>query len=170
MKFFQTETQLPNFKYATGCCLPRVLRRLPCFRGLATQHHRIKESTELRCTTYNPGIVAKLMGLDSIPPRISSVHCQQDQSNSNSRNQCISQTPMVLEIEKGKFFILGLEGGCKGKRDSRSDSRRKLLEDDGSKKKELVMETSNGVLKDGANVDTDLEFFDQLVLELVYIF
>ncbi|KAL7582546.1 uncharacterized protein LOC111917980 [Lactuca sativa] len=165
MKFFRSEAQLSNFKHATGCCLPGVLRRLSCFRGLAaTQHHRIKESTELRCTSYNPGIVAKLMGLESIPQRITSVHRQQDHRNSNSRSQSISKTPMVLELEKRKFFILGLEAGCKGKGDSRSDSRRKLLEHDGSKKK------SNGVLKEGANVDFDLEFFDQMVLELVYIF
>lgn len=115
MKFFRSEAQLSNFKHATGCCLPGVLRRLSCFRGLAaTQHHRIKESTELRCTSYNPGIVAKLMGLESIPQRITSVHRQQDHRNSNSRSQSISKTPMVLELEKRKFFILGLEAGCKG--------------------------------------------------------
>ncbi|KAL4558369.1 hypothetical protein LXL04_036568 [Taraxacum kok-saghyz] len=169
MKFLQSETQLSNFKYVfTGCCLPGILRRLSCFRGPATHHHCIKESTELRCTTYNPGIVAKLMGLDSIsiPQRITSVHSQQDHGNSISKSQSVSQSPMALEIDKGKFFFLGLEAGGKGK----GDSRRRLLDDDGSNKKKLVIETSNRGLKSGGSIDFDLELFDQMVLELLYIF
>ncbi|KAI3806293.1 hypothetical protein L1987_22192 [Smallanthus sonchifolius] len=130
----------------------------------------MKDLTEPFCAKTDPGIVAKLMGLDSIPQRIPLVH-HQGHGNLNTKSQPTSQTPMVLEIKKGKFFVLGFEAGCKGKEDSRSNSKRKL-EDDESKKKKLVIETSksNGVLKETANVDFELGFLDQLVLELVYVF
>ncbi|KAJ0443702.1 hypothetical protein HanIR_Chr16g0823711 [Helianthus annuus] len=107
------------------------------------------------------------MGLDSIPQRrIPLVHHQED-----TRGHPNGKTSMVLEIKKGKFFILGFEAGCKGKGEARIDSKRKLAEDDESKKKKRVTETlkSNKVLKESANVDFELGFLDQLVLELLYI-
>nr|XP_043636509.1 uncharacterized protein LOC122607569 [Erigeron canadensis] len=167
MKFFQSsssETQLSDVNCIAQYCLPRVLRCLPCFNGHAT-HQRIKESTEICYTPGNPGVVAKLMGLDSIPQRvIRSVDHQKKGLTLNTRSQPMSKTPMVLELKKGKLLVLGYETGSKGKEDSRSSSKRKLLDDDGSKKKKLLVETSN------AKLAHELEFYDQLLLELVYIF
>ncbi|XP_024981018.1 uncharacterized protein LOC112517880 [Cynara cardunculus var. scolymus] len=168
MKFFQSQTQLSRLKSAT----PRR-HRLPCFRGHST-HRRIKKPTELSCATTitNPGVVAKLMGLDSIPQRIRLDRNQEDRRNSITR----SQTPMVLEIENGEFFVVGFEAGRKGKRNWNWNWRKKLPEDveswkyDGSKKKKLVVETSNGVLEEVEDVEFELQIFDQLLLELVYIF
>ncbi|KAJ9565128.1 hypothetical protein OSB04_001094 [Centaurea solstitialis] len=184
MKFFQSssyETQLSDLKSATGRRLTGVLRhRLPCFRG-HSRHHRIKKPAELACAMTNPGVVAKLMGLDSIPQRIR-LDRNQDRRDSISRSQSVSQTPMVLEIENGEFFVVGFEGGRKGKKGSRWNSRKNLskdveswkhgrkLNDDGSKKKKLVVETSSGVLERASDVEFELEIFDKLLLELVYIF
>ncbi|KAI3678503.1 hypothetical protein L6452_37798 [Arctium lappa] len=178
MKFFQSsssETRLSNLKSTTVC------RRLPCFRGHST-HRRIKKPAELSYATTNPGVVAKLMGLDSIPQRIRLDRDQEDRRNSITRSPPISQTPMVLEIENGEFFVVGFEAGRKGKNDSRSNlnSRKKLSEDveswkhgrkknDESKKKKLVVETSNGVLEEVEDVEFELEIFDQLVLELLQL-
>ncbi|PWA66082.1 DUF3741-associated sequence motif protein [Artemisia annua] len=163
MKFFQSSsshTQFSDFKCATGYCLPKVLCRLPCFHGLV-KHHRIKELPEPCCAITNPGVVAKLMGLDPIPQGNRAVNCQEHRHNLSIRSQPISRSPMVLKVEKRKFCILGAEAE-RGKADSISSSKRKLLEDDRSKKKKLVTETSN--------IDRELEFYDQLLLELVYIF
>ncbi|KAJ0682329.1 hypothetical protein HanPI659440_Chr16g0646121 [Helianthus annuus] len=126
-----------------------------------------KDMTEPLYVKTNPGVVAKLMGLDSIPQRrIPLVHHQED-----TRGHPNGKTSMVLEIKKGKFYVLGFEAGCKGKCEARIDSKRKLAEDDESKKKKHVTETlkSNKVLKESANVDFELGFLDQLVLELLYV-
>ncbi|KAJ0577685.1 hypothetical protein HanIR_Chr05g0238851 [Helianthus annuus] len=161
MKFYQSsssEAQLSELKPARNC--------LPCFQSHSTNHY-IKDMTELLYVKTNPGVVAKLMGLDSIPQRrIPLVHHQED-----TRGHLNGKTSMVLEIKKGKFFVLGFEAGCKGKGEARIDSKRKLAEDDESKKKKCVMETlkSNQVLKESANVDFELGFLDQLVLELLYV-
>ncbi|KAD6119883.1 hypothetical protein R6Q59_025908 [Mikania micrantha] len=170
MKFFQSsssETQLSKLK-STRNCLPGVLCHLPCFLGRA--HSHINDLTGPVYAKTDPGIVAKLMGLDSIPQRIPLVH---HHGNLNTKSQPTRQTPMVLEIKKGKFFVIGFETECKGKRKSRSDSKRKLeAEEVESKKKKLVTETSksNRVLKEAENDDFELGFLDQLVLELVYVF
>ncbi|KAJ0836702.1 hypothetical protein HanRHA438_Chr16g0769981 [Helianthus annuus] len=162
MKFYQSsssEAQLSKFKPARNC--------LPCFQSHSTNHHMIKDMTEPLYVKTNPGVVAKLMGLDSIPQRrIPLVHHQED-----TRGHPNGKTSMVLEIKKGKFYVLGFEAGCKGKGETRIDSKRKLAEDDESKKKKRVTETlkSNKVLKESANVDFELGFLDQLVLELLYV-
>lgn len=54
------------------------------------------------------------MGLDSIPHRTSLVN-RKDRRNLKARSQPIAKTPLVLELENGKFFVLGFETGCKGK-------------------------------------------------------
>ncbi|MFS8026062.1 hypothetical protein Hanom_Chr16g01482621 [Helianthus anomalus] len=105
MKFYQSsssEAQLSEFKPARNC--------LPCFQGHSTNHHMIKKDmTEPLYVKTNPGVVAKLMGLDSIPRRrIPLVHHQED-----ARGHPNGKTSMVLEIKKGKFFVLGFEAGCK---------------------------------------------------------
>ncbi|KAJ0902173.1 hypothetical protein HanPSC8_Chr08g0333911 [Helianthus annuus] len=163
MKFYQsssTEAQLSELKPARNC--------LPCFQShYSTNHHINKDMTEPLYVKTNPGVVAKLMGLDSIPQRrIPLVHHQED-----TRGHPNGKTSMVLEIKKGKFFVLGFEAGCKGKGEVRIDSKRKLAEDDESKKKKRVTEAlkSNQVLKESANVDFELGFLDQLVLELLYV-
>ncbi|KAK9065942.1 hypothetical protein SSX86_015344 [Deinandra increscens subsp. villosa] len=174
MKFFHSsssETQLSKLKH-TGNCLPGALCRLPCFHGHAAHHHT-NGSTEPFLAKTDPGIVAKLMGLDSIPQRIPLVHHQDHHGRLNTKSQPSSPTQMVLEIKRGKFFVLGYESGSKGKGKLRSDSKRKLAEDDDeSKKKKQVTETSkaNSSLKETENVDFELGFLDQLVLELVYVF
>ncbi|XP_076940944.1 uncharacterized protein LOC143610319 [Bidens hawaiensis] len=173
MKFFQSsssESQLPKLKTARNC-LPGVLHRLPCFHDHAS-HHQIKDLTEPLYVKTNPRVVARLMGLDSLPQRIPLVHHQQDHGNLTTRIHPSAQSPMILEIKKGKFFVLGFESRCKGKRESRSDSKRKLVEDDASVKRKRVTETlkSNAALKETSKVDFELGFLDQLILELVYVF
>ncbi|MFS8026065.1 hypothetical protein Hanom_Chr16g01482651 [Helianthus anomalus] len=105
MKFYQSsssEAQLSEFKPARNC--------LPCFQSHSTNHHTIKKDmTEPLYVKTNPGVVAKLMGLDSIPQRrIPLVHHQED-----TRGHPNGKTSMVLEIKKGKFFVLGFEAGCR---------------------------------------------------------
>nr|GEW20421.1 hypothetical protein [Tanacetum cinerariifolium] len=164
MKFFQSSsshTQFAHYKCATGYCLPKVLCRLPCFHSLV-KHHRLKELPKPCCAITNPGVVAKLMGLDSFPQGNCAVNPQEHRHNLSIRSQPISRSPMVLKVEKGKFCVLGAEAGCKGRGDSKSSSKGKLVVDGGSKKKKIVIETSN--------IDRELEFYDQLLLELIYIF
>ncbi|XP_076900657.1 uncharacterized protein LOC143554874 [Bidens hawaiensis] len=169
MKIFQSsssESQLSKLKTVRNR-LPGVLYRLPCFHDHAS-HHQIKDLTEPLYVKTNPGVVARLMGLDSLPQRIPLVQHQQVHGDLTTRSHPSGQSPLSLEIKKGKFFVLGFESRCKGKR----ESKRKLVEDDESVKKKRVTETlkSNAALKEASKVDFELGFLDQLVLELVYVF
>ncbi|KAI3772228.1 hypothetical protein L6452_03409 [Arctium lappa] len=100
---------------ATARCFPALLRRLLCFHSLPTLpfDHHITESyknhefDELYCANKldaNPGIVAKLMGLDSMPA-----------IGELRKGSCVNEAPSYIELENEKFIILSFEGGGKDK-------------------------------------------------------
>lgn len=107
-----TETR-PNYT-AIGC-IPAILRRLLCSRTLPTFpfDNHIKESfvnNEFYCgdeVKGNPGIVAKLMGLDSMPPV--------EKLRELKKGNCVLEAPSFVELENEKFIILSFEGGGKDK-------------------------------------------------------
>lgn len=102
-----TSETRPN--YATNGCLSSILRRFLGLHTLPTLpfEHDIKET--FQCNEVNelkdgnPGIVAKLMGLDSMPLEL------------RKKGNRVLEAPRFVELENDKFIILSFEGGGKDK-------------------------------------------------------
>ncbi|GKC35246.1 translation initiation factor IF-2 like protein [Tanacetum coccineum] len=115
MKFLHSpssssSTSEPN--YATTSCIPSLLRRLLCFHTLPTlpfdhYHHENEEFCESNefdevcgdsMVKGDVGIVAKLMGLDSMPTQF------------RKKVRCGLHVPSFVEVENDdKFIVLSFE-------------------------------------------------------------
>ncbi|PWA49900.1 hypothetical protein CTI12_AA477350 [Artemisia annua] len=112
MKFLHSpsscsSTSEPN--YATTSCIPSLLRRLLCFHNLPTlpfdhyshQNEEFCESNEFDEDSKQKGdvgIVAKLMGLDSMPTEF------------RKKGRCVLDVPSFVEVENDdKFIVLSFE-------------------------------------------------------------
>lgn len=109
-----SSTSETRSNYAIGC-ISTILRRLLRFHGLPTVpfDRNVNESNELydeiSCDDDNklkgnPGVVAKLMGLDSMPI---------DELGLEKKASCVLKAPSFVELENEKFIILSFEGGGK---------------------------------------------------------
>lgn len=142
------ENNFCNSKRATSGCIRGVLRRFLCFNSLPTHpsDHLKEASNEYdykNCTngmenadaSATPGLVARLMGLDSMPMK----DFGNLQMSLNSVRRCRSMdfgreielkqgkgrhvkgtlsfrdAPAYLELENEEFFILSFEGGDESK-------------------------------------------------------
>nr|XP_043622421.1 uncharacterized protein LOC122594011 [Erigeron canadensis] len=104
-----SSTPEPRLNSATNGCFPTLLRRLLGFNTFQTLpfDHHIKEfssSNEFE-DKGNPGIVAKLMGLDSMPTEL----------GFKKKGRNVHKAPSFIELENDKFIILSFEGGGKDK-------------------------------------------------------
>ncbi|KAM0021201.1 hypothetical protein Hdeb2414_s0024g00648231 [Helianthus debilis subsp. tardiflorus] len=117
MKFLHSPSSTPRPTYAPAGCIPAVLRRLLCFHTLPTfpldthikENFLNNELHEVYCDDKlkaSPGIVGKLMGLDSMPA---------EQFKLPEKGNCVIKAPAFVEIENDKFIILSFEGGGKDK-------------------------------------------------------
>ncbi|OWM66695.1 hypothetical protein CDL15_Pgr010346 [Punica granatum] len=145
------QSNVGNTKPATIRCLARFLRRMLCTRSLPTHpfdHVMEKPDNSADVGTDcpppdcvdkdpSPGIVARLMGLESLPEMnpvkapallsrsrsMSSVdycwveECDRE-GNQHRRvktSQSFRETQAYLELEDGEFFVLSFEGGSESK-------------------------------------------------------
>ncbi|KAL7586999.1 hypothetical protein Lser_V15G38290 [Lactuca serriola] len=123
MKFLHSPSSSSSTsEFPTTSCIPAALRRLLCFHSLPALpfDHHIEESfednefDELYCDNKlkgSPGIVAKLMGLDSIP--IGNSINQWSKLGLQKRSDYVREAPSFVELENEKFIILSFEGGGK---------------------------------------------------------
>ncbi|XP_030464260.2 uncharacterized protein LOC115683793 [Syzygium oleosum] len=143
----------------SGGCIAGVLRRILCSRSLPTHpfecdndrdHSKPKEQNEPNTT---PGIVARLMGLESLP-NTSSMHIHQS-PNSISRSRSLNyldfkeeefddemkwqhlqvsstlsfrEMPTYLEVENEEFLVLNFGNGSEKEGRKRRSSRSKIQE------------------------------------------
>ncbi|KAL3850586.1 hypothetical protein ACJIZ3_012468 [Penstemon smallii] len=95
----------------SGCCFRRILRRIFCMSRLSScpshhhhhhhHHHHIKEEEEdplLPDASTAPGVVARLMGLESLPD-----------IDTNSIRRRRKSIPTYTEIQDDKFVILSFD-------------------------------------------------------------
>ena len=148
-----------NSKSATAGCLAGLLRRILCSGNLPTHpSDQIKEVDSVLCdkdhelkakenieTTTTPGIVARLMGLESLP-EINLLHNSSPNSISRSRSMnsadhlagfdqmqgqhrrvkstlSFRELPTFLELENENFLVLSFENGGESK-ELRSEGRK----------------------------------------------
>ncbi|KAI3811531.1 hypothetical protein L1987_21255 [Smallanthus sonchifolius] len=126
MKFLHSPSSSSSSttNYTPTGCIPAVLRRLLCFHTLPTfpLDNHIKESyvnndfQEFYCGNKlkgNPGIVGKLMGLDSMPDEnpINKLR----ELKLRKKGNYVLEAPAFVEVENEKFIILSFEGGGKDK-------------------------------------------------------
>ncbi|KAJ0746257.1 hypothetical protein HanOQP8_Chr05g0175471 [Helianthus annuus] len=127
MKFLHSPSSTPRPTYAPAGCIPAVLRRLLCFHTLPTfpldthikENFLNNEFHEVYCDDKlkaSPGIVGKLMGLDSMPA---------EQFKLPKKGNCVIKAPAFVEIENDKFIILSFEGGGKDKGLRMNSSKRR---------------------------------------------
>ncbi|XP_024965670.1 uncharacterized protein LOC112505856 [Cynara cardunculus var. scolymus] len=115
MKFLHSPSSSSSAtNYTATGCFPALLRRLLCFHTLPTLpfDHHIAESygnDEFHELEGNPGIVAKLMGLDSMPAM------DRCRGFGLQKGTCVNEVPSFVELENEKFIILSFEGGGKDK-------------------------------------------------------
>ncbi|KAI3801539.1 hypothetical protein L1987_29646 [Smallanthus sonchifolius] len=124
MKFLHSPSSSSSSttNYTPTGCIPTVLRRLLCFHTLPTfpLDNHIKESyvdndfQELYCGNKlkgNPGIVGKLMGLDSMPDE----NPIDKLLEFRKKGSYVLEAPAFVEVENEKFIILSFERGGKDK-------------------------------------------------------
>ncbi|XP_047956934.1 uncharacterized protein LOC125202558 [Salvia hispanica] len=110
-------------------CLSRILRRILCFSNLplcSFDHFRADESQSPGQTSApgsTPGVVARLMGLDSPVPRAGPVHEEIAANKLKTPVRRLRDLPPYQELEDDKFFILSFE-----KRRQRKSKKREGLE------------------------------------------
>ncbi|KAL1827453.1 hypothetical protein ACET3Z_005865 [Daucus carota] len=144
-------------KPATAGCIHGIIRRFLCFNTSIpthpSDHFNAEAATACRslddassgigeASAATPGLVARLMGLDSMPMsdhrdfnsvrRTKSMDSLRDVELVQSKHRHVKSTlsfrdgPSFLELEDEEFFILSFESGGKNK-DSRSNSRKSDL-------------------------------------------
>ncbi|KAL8236775.1 hypothetical protein R6Q59_017856 [Mikania micrantha] len=139
--------------YTATSCIPAILRRLLCFHSLPTfpLDNHIKESCQsnefdkLYCANKlrsNPGIVGKLMGLDSMPAGKLIDNCGELKLQRKG-NCLVLEAPTFVELENEKFIILSFEGGGKDKELKLNSSkyRKGLVESKGKARNKVNQET-----------------------------
>ncbi|XP_022730875.1 uncharacterized protein LOC111285612 [Durio zibethinus] len=141
-------------KSATGGCLAGILRRILCFRSLPThpsdhvteadsvashKKQRVNAVDKLDdASKVTPGIVARLMGLDSLPEisllktqanpnsitrsrSMNSADYKQDTDTIHGKHRRVNSTlsfrdmPTYFELENDEFFVLSFEKGSEAK-------------------------------------------------------
>ncbi|KAK4412460.1 hypothetical protein Salat_2893100 [Sesamum alatum] len=144
---------------ASSGCIARVLRRILCFSSLPScPFDYFKEDEEkkdglLLGRPDNPGIVARLMGLESLPgpdriDRSPSAYSSRKRRSSQVRRRQIIPTS-YQELEDENFFILSFEHGDA---DRHEFSRRKSrASSDGMKKKKSMRRRGSGQEQDKEN-------------------
>lgn len=151
------DANMCNSKSATAGCLAGLLRRILCSGNLPTHpSDQIKEVDSVLCdkdhelkakenieTTTTPGIVARLMGLESMP-EINLLHNSNPNSISRSRSMnsadhlagfdqmqgrrvkstlSFRELPTFLELENENFLVLSFVNGGESK-ELRSEGRK----------------------------------------------
>ncbi|KAG8363014.1 hypothetical protein BUALT_BualtUnG0013600 [Buddleja alternifolia] len=142
-------------------CISRILRRILCFNSLPPgpfDHLKEEEKeTLLECASGTPGIVARLMGLDSLPrvesidgsPSVNSADsCKKSRSSLVRRRQII---PTYQELEDENFFILSFEQG--GETMVFPKERKRLTKRDKCKKNKLKNESLSKRDKENEDVN-----------------
>ncbi|KAI3514052.1 hypothetical protein L1887_12368 [Cichorium endivia] len=124
MKFLHSPSSYSSTsEFPTTSCIPAALRRLLCFHSLPTlpfdyhiEEYGRNELDENYCGNKlngSPGIVAKLMGLDSMPAG-NSIN-QWSELRLQKKRAYVHEAPTFVELENEKFIILSFEGGGKDK-------------------------------------------------------
>lgn len=86
------------------CCIARIIRRILCVSTLpSSPFDHFKE--EEKDPSATPGLMARLMGLESVPPG-DSVELHRKSRSQKTRKKVI---PMYQEFEDEKFFILSFD-------------------------------------------------------------
>ncbi|XP_057772485.1 uncharacterized protein LOC130992040 [Salvia miltiorrhiza] len=101
-------------------CLSRILRRILCFSNLplcSFDHFQADESPgPTSAPGSTPGVVARLMGLDSIPRAEALEQSSADQFKT-SRLRRLRDIPPYRELQDDNFFILSFEKRRESRRD-----------------------------------------------------
>ncbi|KAL7124734.1 hypothetical protein ABFS83_14G068900 [Erythranthe nasuta] len=162
---------------SSSSCISKILRRILCFSTSFSSSsssspfdHQIKEERETSSLVGNPGIVARLMGLNTLPLRIEPIDGSPSISSSDSvikksgspqvrrrRNNIVNLA--YKELEDENYFILSFEHESKverkklRKKKSNSVKRRESLHENNNKENEGVVnsdfrvENSSDVLR-----------------------
>ncbi|EEF36774.1 uncharacterized protein LOC8286465 [Ricinus communis] len=183
-------------KTSTASCLSGILRRLLCSRSLPTypSDQITDDSTSMPCdikqqgfatsfeaTATNPGIVARLMGLQSLPdyatsvPRTRSLNSAEfpdeiDQMKGHHRrvkSLSFHEMPTILELENEQFFVLSFE---KRGDDKKTRSKEKKSEVGFGECRERRREKSKNKENGNENVlfkNEDEEIINKMVLRVL---
>ncbi|KAL5580732.1 hypothetical protein UlMin_013174 [Ulmus minor] len=125
------DVNMCNSKSATASCLAGIFRRILCSGSLPThpsdqitvETEFIEKLGEKIVSPATPGIVARLMGLESMPEKPNSISrsrsmnsvdrlvgCDSKQGQ-HRRVKSFREIPTFVELENEEFFILSFEGG-----------------------------------------------------------
>ncbi|KAL8516371.1 hypothetical protein ACS0TY_014865 [Phlomoides rotata] len=124
----------------TAGCISRILRRILCFSNLPLRsfHNFNKdEETIVESCSSTPGLVARLMGLESLPPII---------HKSTSPPQRII-LPAYRELQDDNFFILSFERRKSSKNSNTNFSDKSQKQRRKRRRRERDMVFSQGVLE-----------------------
>ncbi|KAH6836645.1 hypothetical protein C2S53_005264 [Perilla frutescens var. hirtella] len=157
-----------NGRTATGC-LSRILRRILCFSGLplcSFDHFKLDEREREvvnGAPGATPGVVARLMGLDSLPCVEPSEESPLSGLADSFKTSCSPQVrrqrdiPAYQELEDDKFFILSFEKRHGSRRRRKSSGTQQSVEENSKREKSgrgERLEGKNKENEDPRNLDS----------------